>query len=140
MKYFERIIEITISILFGLFCILMMLQVFSRNFLSISFLWFEELSKFSFIWMILLASGITIKRGAHMGFDLVVRNLGHKTKMLFEAINHVLVGVFLVLLFIKGIDLVLIAGKTPSPSMKIPMGIIYLIMPLSAIIMFVFLL
>lgn len=117
----------------------MLTQVISRNIFGYSFLEADELSRYSFIWMTLFASGLAISRGAHLGFDLLLIKLPEKVQMYVHIINHVLVGVFLVIFGIKGIDLILVAGMTPSPSMHIPMAYVYTIMPISAIVMLIFL-
>jgi TRAP-type C4-dicarboxylate transport system permease small subunit len=136
---FEHSVEWTIVILFSSFCLVMMGQIFGRSFLNTSIQWSEEFCRYAFIWIIFLASGIAIKKRAHMGFDLFVNKLSQKAQYSIHILNHLLVGLFLVLFFIKGLDLVQAVGKTPSPSLHIPMSIVYFILPLSAAVMFVFL-
>ena len=136
---FERSVEWMIVVLFSSFCVTMISQIIGRSIFSTSIYWSDEFSRYCFIWVILLASGIAIKRKAHVGFDLIVSKLPVKLQNYIYILNDVMVGVFLFLFFYNGMDLVTSVGLTPSPAMMIPMGFVYSILPLSAVVMFIFL-
>ena len=61
----------------GLFFILnlgdILMGVFSRYFFLSSPIWTEELARYSLVWMVMLAANPALRRGEHMGIDLLVQ-------------------------------------------------------------------
>mgnify|MGYP001259564577 CR=1 FL=1 len=139
-RVFEKSVEWTIILLFGSFTVVMLMQVVSRYVFNYSFIWSDEFTRYTFIWMVLLASGVAIRRKVHLGFDLFVAKLPKKLQVIVNIVNDLLIAVFLVFFFFKSIELLRSAGMTPSPSMHIPMGVVYIILPLSALVMLIYLL
>ncbi|NEU31273.1 TRAP transporter small permease [bacterium LRH843] len=135
---FNKTIEWLVIILFISFAVIMFVNVVGRYAFNFSFVWADEFIRYTFIWMILLGSGIAIKRKAHLGFDLIISKLPHKLQVFFTVLNDVVIGTFLILFFFNGIKLLNSAGMTPSPSMHLPMGVVYIVLPLSAIIMLIY--
>ena len=139
-RVLDKGLEWTIVLLFGSFTAVMLLQVASRYLFNYSFVWSDEFVRYTFIWMVLLASGVAIRRKVHLGFDLFVAKLPRKLQVFLNVLNDLLIGVFLVFFFFKSIELLRSAGLTPSPSMHIPMGVVYIVLPLSALVMFIYVL
>ncbi len=140
IKYiFDKTIEWMVIILFIAFSVVMFVNVVGRYAFNFSFVWSDEFIRYTFIWMILLGSGIAIKRKAHLGFDLIISKFPHKLQVFFTVLNDVMISIFLILFFFNGLKLLNSAGMTPSPSMHISMGIVYIVLPLSAIIMLIYL-
>jgi len=139
-RVFDKGLEWTIVLLFGSFTAVMLLQVVSRYLFNYSFIWSDEFVRYTFIWMVLLASGVAIRRKVHLGFDLFVAKLPRKLQVFLNVLNDLLIAVFLVFFFFKSIELLRAAGLTPSPSMHIPMGVVYIVLPLSALVMFIYVL
>lgn len=139
-RAFDKSLEWTIVLLFGSFTAVMLIQVASRYLFNFSFVWSDEFIRYTFIWMVLLASGVAIQRKSHLGFDLLVSKLPKKLQLFVNVLNDLLIMVFVSFFFFKSIELMLAAGLTPSPSMHIPMGYVYIILPLSALVMFLYVL
>lgn len=136
---FERSVELVIALLFASLCLVMLAQIIGRSFFNTSIQWSEEYTRYAFIWITFLASGLAVKRKAHMGFDFLVNKLSKKAQFAVEMMVYAASTLFLALFFYNGLILVLGVGSAPSPVMHIPMSIIYSILPLSALIMFIFL-
>jgi len=83
-KVFDRTIELSVVIIFISFSIIMIGNIISRYVFNFSFTWSDEAIRYSFIWMVLLASGIAVKRRAHLGFDLIVSKLPKKIQVIFN--------------------------------------------------------
>ncbi|MCM3716303.1 TRAP transporter small permease [Alkalihalobacillus oceani] len=135
---FDRSVEWMVVLLFVAFSVIMFVNVVGRYVFNFSFVWSDEFIRYTFIWMILLGSGVAIKRKAHLGFDLIISKLPLKLQTFFVLLNDVLISIFLILFFFNGINLLKSAGMTPSPSMNIPMAFVYIVLPLSSIIMFIY--
>lgn len=136
---FERSVEWVIVLFFSAFCLVMLSQIVGRSVFNASLFWSEEFARYSFIWVIMLASGLAVKRRAHVGFDLLVVKLPMRIQRVVHLVSDGVIGVFLLLFIFYGMRLVLAVGSTTSPSLKIPMEYVYLILPISALVMLVFL-
>ncbi len=116
-------------------------QVFSRFVLQQSSSVTEELATFLLIWVGLLGSAYAYREKAHLGIDLISDKLNSKGKFYSEII--VLIVVALVSLFVfvlGGLRLVYITYTLNqlSPAMRINMGFIYTVVPLTGILIILY--
>lgn len=135
MKYVNRVLIVVVTILMMAFVATMTANIVLRYFFSYSLVWSEEFARYSFIWVAMLGACIAFIKNEHLGFDLLVAALKPPVSHVVNFANHLLVLSFLVLFGYQGSLLALEAGSTPSQSMGIPMGIVYIVMPLSAAVM-----
>ena len=136
-KYVTNVFPILFLILM---VIIVFMQVFVRSVLGFSFRWAEELARYLTIWMVFLAGCSALRRGQLVGIKFVVEKVPKKYKILTELINDSLILFFLIIMTSFGIKLVLfnVTRKQLSPALRIPMGWIYLAIPISGIIMIIF--
>lgn len=52
-----------------------LLQVINRNILKLPISWTEELSRYSMIWMTMIGTGISVRKGMQMSLDVWGRKL-----------------------------------------------------------------
>jgi TRAP-type C4-dicarboxylate transport system permease small subunit len=117
--------------------ILVSLSVTLRYVFRTGLIWPEEFVRYAYIWLIFLGSVTAIKLNAHIALGLVVERLPLKIKIIVMCLGDLLVMLFLVIQSVYGFSLILKAGGTPSAVMRIPMGWIYIIFPLSGILMII---
>ena len=116
-------------------------QVFSRYVLQQSSSVTEELATFLLIWVALLGAAYAYREKAHLGIDLISNKLSYKGKFYSEII--VLIVVVLVAFFafvFGGSRLVYITFTLNqlSPAMRINMGFIYSVVPISGILILLY--
>ena len=98
----------------------------------------EELAGFLLIWIGLLGSSYALYTKAHLGIDILTAKLTGFRKLLSQVMIHTIVILFsLFVLIIGGIRLVNITLTLAqiSPAMSIPMGYVYIVLPLTGILM-----
>lgn len=117
--------------------VLVSLSVTLRYVFRTGVTWSEEFVRYAYIWLIFLGSVTAIKLKAHIGLELVVERLPLKIKIIVMCLGDLLVMFFLVIQTVYGFSLILKAGGTPSAIMRIPMGWIYIIFPLSGVLMMI---
>lgn len=61
----EAMLKITGGVLFAAFIVVILFQVFVRNFISMSFVWTDEIAMFCFIWSVFLGAAIGYRHGLH---------------------------------------------------------------------------
>ncbi len=113
-------------------------QVVARFVLNMPLSWTEELSRHIMIWMAFLATSIAYRHGAHLSIDLLSSNLKPKAKMYTSLAFLAIIIIFLIYMFTYGIELTQKTFRQNSSSLQYPMSYVYLSIPTSAVIMFVF--
>ncbi len=116
-------------------------QVFSRYVLQRSSSITEELATFLLIWVGLLGAAYAYREKSHLGIDLISHKLSSKGKFYSESI--VLIVVILVSSFVfifGGLRLVYITFTLNqlSPAMRINMGYIYSVVPITGILIILY--
>jgi TRAP-type transport system small permease protein len=104
-----------------------------------SILWVEEVSRYLMIWLTFLGSGIVLRYGAHIGVDTLQERFPRQAPVL-RAIIFALLLVFFVAMVGLGLRYALLTWAQTTPVMQIPVGAVYLAMPVGFILMIVHLL
>jgi TRAP-type C4-dicarboxylate transport system permease small subunit len=114
------------------------LQVFSRYTALIpSYIWTEELSRFLFIWMVMLGAMIGIKEGTHFEVD-VWPELGKRANAALKIVSHLFVLIFALVFVYWGIKFVQFGWYQESELAELPMPFIFLAWPLTGVTWLVF--
>jgi len=115
------------------------LQIISRYTQLIpSYIWTEELSRFLFIWMVMLGAMIGVREHTHFEVD-VWPDLGPKPTALLRIVSHVFVLVFALVFVWWGIQFVRFGWDQLSELAELPMPWIFVAWPLSGVTWVLFL-
>ena len=115
------------------------MQVISRYTQLIpSYIWTEELSRFVFIWMIMLGAMIGVREGTHFDVD-VWPTLQPRANAVLRLVTHVFVLVFALVYMWWGIEFVQFGWNQSSELAELPMTYIFIAWPLSGLTWAVFL-
>ncbi len=115
------------------------LQIVSRYTALIpSYIWTEELSRFLFIWMVMLGAMIGIKEGAHFEVD-VWPELGRRANAALKIVSHLFVLVFALVFVWWGIKFVQFGWYQESELAELPMPFIFIAWPLTGATWLIFL-
>ncbi|WP_299062838.1 TRAP transporter small permease [uncultured Polaribacter sp.] len=125
-----------------LFILLLMLvsvvwQVFSRFVLRAPSTITDEISSFSLIWLGLLGAAYAAGKNLHLAIDLISVDLIKRKQSFFNGVVFISIALFaFTVMIIGGIRLVQLSfqfGQT-SATLEIPLGIIYMIVPISGLL------
>lgn len=112
-------------------------QVIARYGLSMSTSFSDELSRFLFIWVSLLGAAYVLGKRGHIAITGLTDLAPPRARLGFELLAMGLVLVFTVAVLIFGgwllVDKALRLGQI-SPAMQIPVGYVYLVIPLSGVL------
>ena len=115
------------------------LQIISRYTQLIpSWIWTEELSRFLFIWMVMLGAMIGIREHTHFEVD-VWPELAPKPTALLRIISHLCVLVFALVFVWWGIEFVRFGWDQLSELAELPMPWIFMAWPLAGLTWILFL-
>ena len=137
-KILDTALEWLVIVVVGILVLDVLWQVFTRKVLSDPSQWTEELAIFLLIWVSLLGAAVAMNRGAHLGIDYFTGKLTIKNRVITEVFVFAVVTLFsLFAMVIGGVTLVAITFMLDqrSPVWDIPMGYVYLVVPISGLFM-----
>ncbi|MBP7275843.1 MAG: TRAP transporter small permease [Kiritimatiellae bacterium] len=115
--------------------------VFSRRVIGHQSPWTEELATYLLVWVSLLGASAAFASGGHLGLDYFFGKLHADARRLAEILIHLTVGFFAVAVMIVGghmlVARTLAAGQV-SAALGIPMGYVYLAVPISGVFLLFF--
>ena len=115
------------------------LQIISRYTALIpSYIWTEEMSRFLFIWMVMLGAMIGIREGTHFEVD-VWPDLKPRANALLRIVSHIFVLIFALVFVWWGIEFVRFGWGQLSELAELPMPYIFIAWPLAGVTWVLFL-
>jgi TRAP-type C4-dicarboxylate transport system permease small subunit len=133
----DSVLEKLVLIILVLMLVSVVWQVFSRFVLQAPSTMTDEISSFSLIWIGLLGSAYAAGRNLHLAIDLISENIVKKRQGFFNGIVFISVAFFaFTVMIIGGFRLVQLSfqfGQT-SATLEIPLGFIYMVVPISGIL------
>ena len=142
MKAYSKFLDIVEKIEKALLCIsvavmlvVMIYQVILRYVFAHATAWSEELARYLFIFQVMLASAIGIRRNSHLQIDALIHLLKPRWRMLSTVISTLIGVVFLCFLLVYSIDLVKTGANNLSVGLGVPMSIPYLCLPIGTVLM-----
>ncbi len=141
----KRILDKTLGSILVLLLVLMVLavlwQVFSRYVLNSPSSVTEELSRYLFIWIGILGAAYASGQQIHLAIDILHSKLNKANRMILRIFINLLIIFFsLTVLVIGGANLVYVnydLGQS-SAALNIPLSYVYLVVPLSGILVIVY--
>lgn len=135
IRLVRLILEAMIILLFSFMTLLVFSQVWVRFLTDHSLTWSEELSRFTLIWLIYIASIITYGDRAHIIVDALVVALKGRLRVVAQLISHICVVIFTVLVGLGAMELMPTTAMQTSAVNKIVMSNVYIIIPISMFFM-----
>jgi len=115
------------------------LQIVSRYTQLIpSYIWTEELSRFLFIWMVMLGAMVGIKEGTHFEVD-IWPELGRRANAMLKIVSNLFVLIFALVFVYWGIKFVEFGWHQESELAELPMPFIFVAWPLAGVTWVIFL-
>jgi len=94
-----------------------------------SILWAEEVSRYAMIWLTFLGAGLVLRHGGHIGIDTLQTRFPRRAATIRATIFVLLLGFFAFMAWI-GMRYSLLAWSQTTPVLQIPVGLVYLALPI----------
>lgn len=136
-KTIDTILERMVLTILIIMLLSVIWQVFSRYILQSPSTITDEISSFSLIWVGLLGAAYASGKHLHLAIDLIPERIVNNKQWLFDGIVYLSVTFFaFTVMVIGGLRLVQLSFQfeQTSATLQIPLGIIYIIVPLSGVL------
>jgi TRAP-type C4-dicarboxylate transport system permease small subunit len=120
--------------LIGTYAVLVLLQVLFRYVLNQPLFWAEEVIRYGLVWSVLLGSALVAYERGHIRIDILGALLGARARRLLDVLTRTLSWAFLVILLVAGARFVERTLFQSSPSLGVPMWVVYAAVPVGAAI------
>jgi len=118
----EKLVVVLIFIVF----VATMLQVIFRYLFNYPLLWTEEVARYVGIWFIMLSNARAIKDRTHACVDIVTSKMSQRVQKGLNIFNDIITLFVMSYLSYYILNMISRFFSTPSPAMRIPMGVVYI--------------
>jgi len=97
--------------------------------------WPEELARYLFIYDVMVAAGIAVRRNSHLQIDAFIGRMNPKTKAIFTIVSTLVGMVFLAFLLKYSFTMVQTGKRTMTTALPFSMAVPYSCIPVGVIMM-----
>lgn len=136
-SFLEQMLAKVIALLMALIVIDVSWQVVTRFIMDDPSSYTEELARFLLMWIGLLGAAYAYRRHSHLSLDLFRHSAPHERRMWMNRVIHTISLAFaLVAMVYGGLKLVslTLSLKQTSAALQIPIGYVYVCIPLSGVL------
>lgn len=133
----DKIIELLLVSILSAMVINVLWQIITRYFSASPSSFSDELARYLMIWLGLIGTAYVSGKKEHVSIDYFLKKLNHKKRVLLNRlIDFIILFFAFFVMIIGGGHLVFVTIKLEqlSPSLQIPLGFVYSVIPLSGLI------
>ena len=143
----DKLLSKVRSVLYGFSCIAMMImlitifsQVISRYFFGYTPEWSEEVARYLFVYVVFLGSALIMGESGHLAVEFLPNRYQGKPFGKFLSILSLICGyLFVLILMFQGAKMTEVMTFQESPGLGISMSYIYAVIPVSSVLMMLYL-
>lgn len=129
----ERLEERLCAALMAAILVVLGLQIGSRYLIGDPLSWTEEVARHLFVWMVFLGASGAVRSRSHIAIDVLTLRMGRRTRQVCVCAWSALTLFFLAQLVYWGSRAVVRVWPTQTATLEISLGLVYLIVPVSAL-------
>ena len=133
-----KVLEALMLAILVVMVVVMFLQVFLRYVLSTGWPWTEELTRFSMVYMIFIGAVVLTSLDGHISVTILDDMLKGTARKILKLVQYVIFLVYCFVMSRAGFNSLKIVALQKSPNMQITMNLIYVIIPVSMVLMMVY--
>jgi len=140
LDYFEKTLNVTCQVFLGTIIAIIFYGVIMRYVFNLPPAWGEELSRFIFIWMLILGAIVVTREGSHIELTILIDHLPRRLKFIVLTVTRLLMIGFCLVMIQQGMKIYPIVAEASSPTFGISMGWLYLSIPVGGLLMGIYIL
>lgn len=131
----NRCVEILLIVATIIMIFAMTLNIILRYVFHRSPIWASELTSFMFVWIVFFGVSILTKREDHITLEFIHNSKSKLIRNGAKLISRIISYIIAFLFIFQGYTLVIMSMEQVSLDMRIPMGFVYLIIPICGVLM-----
>jgi TRAP-type transport system small permease protein len=139
VKLFKKVIDNGLEwiciLLLAVITVDLLLGVFSRYVLGRTFVWYDEVARACFMWLVFVGAAVAVRKSAHFGLHILVDALPPRLKRVVLLATPLTIIVFSLTLAWLGWDLMRHGATQTTAVMGMPISWIYASMPVGGVLM-----
>lgn len=133
-KVFDATLNYILAICVFAIVVIALSQIFARFVINTSIPWSDEACRYLFVITVSLGAGVCVRDRCLIAVDLIPQKFKGLAQFLYILVLNILVICFAIVLLVYGYQFAQMNMKQISSSMHIPMGIVYMVISLSGLL------
>ena len=126
---------------FAMICLVLMtivvfFDVILRYIFNQGMPWTQEVATLLLVWFSLTGMAIGVAEKIHISIEMFTMKCSAKVISVLETVNHILISVFGMMMIYYGLQIMKVTRNATMPATKLPSSVLYIILPLSGILVF----
>ncbi|HEY3077921.1 MAG TPA: TRAP transporter small permease, partial [Burkholderiales bacterium] len=138
MKLLDRAVEGLCIALLAVISADLLAGIFSRYVLERTFVWYDEVARAAFMWLVFLGAAVAVRRGAHFGLHVFVEMLPPQLRRFVLVLTPITVIAFSTAIAWLGWMLMRHGASQTTAVMGMPVSWIYAAMPAGGALMAIY--
>ncbi|ASN06691.1 TRAP transporter small permease [Virgibacillus necropolis] len=134
----DKLLLISALTMLAAMVVVIIIQVFSRQFFSYTPSWSAELSRILFVWVSFLGIAYGFKEKLHIALGLVVNAMPEKVQDFFDYVAKVIVIGLGILMVYNGWQFTMLMGRSTMPGTGWPSSVIYISIPIAGLFIMIY--
>lgn len=134
VKVCDNIVSVISGTLLAMFFVMTLGNVLCREVFKVSVVFFDELSTYSFIWMVFLSGALAFMEDTHFKVDILPPGLQKKLEVPLHYFEMFILLVFSGIMFYYGIMFSQVNSRITTLVLKLPLKILVLCIPVCALL------
>jgi len=135
VKRVNRVSEHFLNILLVVMVVVVFLQVIFRFLLTVPLSWSEEVARYVMVWTTFLGAALAVEKKAHPYVEVLVNLLPLVIRVPMNILIICISCIFYAILVFYGTMFVTTSVMQPSAALEIPMGYVYIVIPVGGILL-----
>ncbi len=135
-----KLLETVMIVALSVMVVVMFMQVVLRYVFATGFAWTEELSRFMMIYMIFIGAAVLASQDGHISVTILDDLLKGVSRKVIKGVQYALTLAYCIVMGNLGLSTLAIVAKQKTPNMQITMDWVYAIIPVSMILMAIYIL
>jgi len=131
----EALVRWIVIVLMLVMTVTVSLQIVFRYVFNIPLGWSEEMARFSFVWVSFFGASALMRVREHVNVTVFVDNFPPRLRAVCVLVANLCALIFAYYFVVGGIALTTNEWAQLAPAMQIPMGWVYMVIPISAVLM-----
>ncbi len=136
-KVFDMVLNYILAICVLAIVIICLSQIFARFVINSSISWSDEACRYLFVITVSLGAGVCVRDRCLIAVDLIPQKLKGVSQFIYILVLNILVICMAVVLMVYGYQFAQMNMKQVSSSLHIPMGIVYMVLSLSGLLILI---